>query len=227
MVKFYEATMSVPYYTALPKDVVTNTFHFRWANTSDPTTADYDALQAALKAFYETIFSNASGITMAQFMRPALTRYKLYDMETPKPRVPLRNVIVPLTVGQDTNPGIFPEVAICASYQAAILSGDIAARKRGRLYIGGLGNSAEGLGSASTFPTPTATAITRINLAMKNLALLSSTYDWFWSVYSPTTNVATGSLVASFATVTNGWVDNAFDTQRRRGNAPSIRTVWP
>jgi hypothetical protein len=38
-----------------------------------------------------------------------------------------------------------------------------------------------------------------------------------WVVYSP--------KLDAFAEVDNLWVDNAFDTQRRRGERPTARTV--
>jgi hypothetical protein len=43
--------------------------------------------------------------------------------------------------------------------------------------------------------------------------------QWKWAVYS-TVNM-TGVNVAA------GWVENAFDTQRRRGRIATIRSVFP
>jgi len=223
---FYEGQCTIPYWSALPTDVVTNTFHFRWANTSPPTTPDYVALETAIQTFYATIFTNTGGVQMAQYMRPANTRWKLYDLETAKPRVPVRNVALPLTVAQDTNPTLLPEAAICLSYSAEVISGDNAARRRGRIYLGGLGNSCEGLGNATATPIVTSNATTKGCAAMKALANLSLTYDWFWSVYSPTTNAQTGSISQSFNAITHGFVDNEFDTQRRRGRTAGSRMTW-
>lgn len=225
MAKYYESTVSIPYYTGLPKDVVTNTFHWRWANTIPPDTTALNVLRDAHKSFYEYIFSSGSGVQMAQWMRPANTRFKLYDLETAKPRVPVRDEVISLTVGQDTTPQTNPEQALVGSYQATSISGDIKARRRGRIYLGGLGNNCQAGGSATSFIIPNPLLITRFNAAMKTLRDLSNTYDWFWSVYSPTTN-KTQPLSASYFTVANGWIDNAWDTQRRRGNTAGTRTTW-
>jgi len=63
-------------------------------------------------------------------------------------------------------------------------------------------------------PTVTVTEIAPRSL----LAPTETAGGWDWVVYSPTN----GNTV----NVDNGWVDNAFDTQRRRGLAVTARTNW-
>jgi hypothetical protein len=41
---------------------------------------------------------------------------------------------------------------------------------------------------------------------------------WKWAVYS--------TVNATGVEVTNGWVENAWDTQRRRGRIATVRTVF-
>jgi hypothetical protein len=45
-----------------------------------------------------------------------------------------------------------------------------------------------------------------------------------WCVYSPTAR-GLGAADLGCTTVTHNWVDNAFDTQRRRGPKASARTL--
>jgi hypothetical protein len=51
---------------------------------------------------------------------------------------------------------------------------------------------------------------------MKAAAIASASWDWV--VYSPTDD--------AYHEVANGWVDNAWDTQRRRGYKPTSRTTF-
>jgi hypothetical protein len=46
------------------------------------------------------------------------------------------------------------------------------------------------------------------------------------SVFSPTTLAGGGSLASSFSSVIGGHIDNAFDTQRRRGPEASARVTY-
>lgn len=222
--QYFMCTRTIPYYTGLPEDVVTNTFHFKWFGGSDPVLADYQALRDKTAAFYEYIFSSGSGVQMAQWARPALSRFKIYCLEDPKPRVPRYDTIDPLTVGQDTAGTIVPEAAICVSISGSIISGDSAARRRGRVFLGALGNSCMGVGGASQFPIVTSLATTRAAAAAATMC--ASLDNWNWSVFSPTTFAQTGSYEPAYSAVVQGWVDNAFDTQRRRENKATTRTTF-
>lgn len=90
------------------------------------------------------------------------------------------------------------------------------ARRRGRIYLGPLNvNTVDGTSGrpSASFRTSVAAAGVRLR---DNLDLQTGGIQWV--VFSPTDWVA--------RPVVNGWVDNAFDTQRRRGVAASSRTTW-
>jgi hypothetical protein len=54
---------------------------------------------------------------------------------------------------------------------------------------------------------------------MEAVALDSNTaLGYTWVAYSG--KLGTGTVV------TNGWCDNSFDTQRRRGQDPTVRDTW-
>lgn len=202
------ALVEIPNISALPEDVATNTWHFLTDNLLQAT---LDAIHAELETFYQAIdtyLSPRCGTT-------ATVTY--YDLGDPTPRVPIFTDTIALSINgaQDALPD---EVAICMSFQQNAQSGVNQARARGRLYLGPLGDSSSGT-TATTSNRPVAAALTAI--AAAGDALMSAggpLVDWEWVVYSPTAD--------DVAIVQNGWVDNAYDTQRRRGAAPTSRTTW-
>lgn len=98
------------------------------------------------------------------------------------------------------------------SFQADKVSGLPQARRRGRVYFGPLGGAAEASGRPGTTLLSAVVAFGAALLSESNLA------DWTWVVYSTVNNGG--------APVTNGWVDNSFDTQRRRGLEWTARTTF-
>lgn len=99
------------------------------------------------------------------------------------------------------------------SFQGARTSGSVQARRRGRIYIGPLKTT------TSTNGRPNSTAITTLATASSALGIdLNAVADTTWCVWSPTSGTA--------VPITDGWVDNAFDTQRRRGWDPTSRTTY-
>lgn len=106
------------------------------------------------------------------------------------------------------------EVALVMSFQAARASGQNQARRRNRVYLGPLGGSAP---SSDGRPAPG--FVTQVARAGSDLAAAaSSSVNWNWVVWSPTEQ--------QDYQVDNGWVDNSWDTQRRRGLAPTSRTTF-
>lgn len=86
-------------------------------------------------------------------------------------------------------------------------------RRRGRIYLGPLTFAALPTGQAR-FDTVVRTALT--TFAQQLEAFGGSSYAW--SVYSRADDV--------HYPITGGWIDNAPDTQRRRGLASTVRTTW-
>lgn len=218
------AQVTIPYHTALPADVATNTFHFK----SDPiggelTEATAEVITAQLSTFYQTIDNWLSGPTIDE----ANAEVSYYDLGDPEPRVPL--FTQPLVFGPlDSTAALPQEVAATLSYRGPVVSGQVPARHRGRLYIGPLNTSAIAAGSSgrTVLAAPLVDALAD---AGTQLASLTYGFDptWAWCVFSPTIYAATGELDAASTVITNGWVDNAPDTQRRRGTSATSRQLWP
>lgn len=190
--------------SGLPEDYTMNTWHI---DTTGAALAGAVAFQSDVTQFYLAIDSYLASTCEGTIA------FRAYDMSEPTPRVPILIDGMAATPGTGTLP---QEVALCSSFQGDRVSGIPQSRRRGRVYIGPLAvaalNDAAGR-PASAFVTALADATEALLLA----SIADGAYDWV--VYSPTDD--------ALVPIDNGWVDNAFDTQRRRGVAASGRTSWP
>lgn len=104
------------------------------------------------------------------------------------------------------------EVALCLSFKGEGTS----PRAKGRIYAG---------------PFESSALVARPSSTVRNALIAAATAfagiggpDIDWCVFSPTTYTATQSYGDAFKPVQAAWVDDAWDTQRSRGLAPSART---
>lgn len=205
------------YDTGLPEDVAVNTWHFQF---TDPLVSGHlDDVEGLLNDFYGTndpVTTRSVASFLPGTIEPAQSEYRYYDLGQPTPRAPARIDAVTWTNGPSGDP-LPEEVALCLSYQAVQVSGEPQARRRGRAFIGPLSDGALGAPTDRPSGTLVNTLIGSANRMLTD-SIASTTR---WVVYSRTTVPPTGF------NVDNGWVDNAFDTQRRRGIAPTLRTVFP
>lgn len=207
------AQVVLPMFTNTPEDVVTNTLYFE-QNTPVDWMLTADAVTPYLETFYESIFSGTD--RLANYIVPAAVTVRWYNMDEPEPRVPY---IVAMGLESTVSTSIVPtEASIVLSFQGDREAGVPQARRRGRIYIGGLGQGCIAASSGSTFPTVGSGVRTSITNAATALRDGVQSAAATWVVWSPTTSSATE--------VTNGWVDNAIDTQRRRSVERTARTLW-
>lgn len=208
--------MVLPYFTNLPEDVITNTFHFREIIDSGDLEAVADDLQPGITAFYTSIYTALSG---ASCINGQGCYVNWYNLMQPEPRVPYR-IDMPLNAIFVGTSDIPTEVAAVLSFHATPAPGVIPARSRGRIYLGGVVNTWMQSSSVSQFPRFNPTAVDTI--ADAATALRTATEgagDYRWVVHSVTAGVDYD--------VARGWVDNSPDTQRRRSVDATVRTVWP
>lgn len=189
--------------SGLPEDRVVNTWHFE-------STASGDAIRLALQDFY----SPSAGDKIASFISGAIVRdntknqVRVYELSDPMPREP---EVYPLTLAAPLSTVKLPnELSVCLSYHA----GRNLKRQRGRIYIGPLTDAAL-LGAGETVDVRVSPALTQ-TIAASAAAMAASIIPWV--VWSPSDGVARA--------VERGWVDNAFDIQRRRGAKATQRVVW-
>src|SRR4029453_7178488 len=187
-----------------PSDVFVNVWYLNDSiNNSLATLAD--AAQPRFFDFYQALSGYYSSFCTGGELR-------FYNMADPPPRIP---EIRPLgwAGGVVPTPGNLPEeVAVALTYHTVP---PITRRRRGRLYLGPL--SGQVIDSSDG-------AATRINdtftnaVAQRAVAFMNDTRGGQWFIYSKADNIG--------RVVTGGFVDEAFDTQRRRGPDAISRVVW-
>lgn len=235
----YKAVAVLPYQSGLPEDVAINDFYFR-KETPEDFDADATALATRLGAFYNSIPSGGTkslsdyiGVQVSRAANAAsfLFYYSPTIIPVAQPwGSPVATRSWTVGVG-DTASGYPAEVSATLSYHADLT--DVpetqanptpppatirpAARRRGRLYLGplipGTGTN-EGANQDASI-----TSSIRTHFCRSLEALLDANDALSWVVFSPT-ELAVRDVVG-------GYVDDAFDTQRRRGTAPEVRTAWP
>lgn len=216
--KLMRAQVSIPRVNGNPEDTVTNTWYF----DGDDGLVDsiYHAhVMTKLTAFYQSVDQFLSG------MNSPTATVKIYDMRDPEPRVPEYTDTIALTFG--TGDWYPAEIAICVSFQADPVSGESQKRRRGRIYLGPIAHDptyTENTGEVRIAST------CRDAIASAAGALAVATGEEpgpkvSWSVYSPTTDL-TSTVDDAFHDVQSGWVDSAYDIQRRRGAKPAARSLF-
>lgn len=195
----------------------------RYMNTwwiSNDVAATAAAASAAFRddidAFYQAIDTH-----MSVLVNGAVPRLRCFDLQEPEPRQPVyeNNLTALATTGTTTCP---PELALVMSFKGTYVSGENAARKRGRIYLGPWNGAA----TSTADGRPTSTVISAIVTAAGALltaATADTAYDWV--VYSRATDES-GLGGSGISVVTGGWVDNDWDIQRRRGYLSASRTTY-
>jgi hypothetical protein len=204
---------TLPMDSGLPEDAVQNVWHFDVPIVTDPTLQDIaDAVS--------TEIYNAVDSFMSVKINEAACGFTFYNLADSEPRQPIYET--GFTAGFAPGSTAIPsEVALVGSFQGDSESGQPQARRRGRVFIGPLAVAALGAGAAGD--RPAATFVGELSSGLADLRAASeAAVDWNWVVWSPTSG---GGAGAAFI-VTNGWVDDAFDTQRRRGVSPTMRDIF-
>lgn len=216
--------------TGVSEDRVMNTWAFQTPTTA-PVAGEMDDVAAALEEFYNDVIA-ATSHTVAHYIGEQLSRsaddasFEFYDvgafMSGAPHGSPIR--IDTWTLGA-TNPGadgIPSELAVCLSYHGNLTgipeeSGLTRprARRRGRVYIGPLSQIALE-SEAGTGRSRVATQC-RDTIAAAGGRLADHT-DVQWNVWSRSDS--------AFTSVTGGFVDDAFDVQRRRGEDAVARSTF-
>jgi len=188
----------------------TNTIHF-----DVDTGAVLPGLDETMQDIVNQITSTYEGFrTRLGGLQQTGHEITFYDLGTPKPRVPFRMYDLDFTAALPQT--VLPhEVAIVSSFKARREAGKSDRNRRNRVYIGPL--------AASTLDQATGRVgdATRLAIAAAWEEMASESADsddWTWVIYSPTLEEA--------YPVWEGFVDNAFDTQRRRGVSSTARAVW-
>lgn len=189
------AQMIVPCDTAFPRDAMVLTPCFKTTALGD---TGLDTLANDLNANFCTWIGAAAKITT-----------KLYDLD----ETPSGPPVMEKTLNSGASPLVSTvprEVSLCLSFYADTNT----ARRRGRLYLPATWvKKNSGSSSLGAKPTGADQASAGTNFVMQLAGAGGLVTDWcVWSGASHDAH-----------TVTNWWVDDEWDTQRRRGLKPSSR----
>lgn len=238
----YKVVVNLSAFSALPEDDVQNTFYFE-SESADSVAGDVTALGTAMAAFYNTDPSGGANGPLSNWIGEQISRdtdvcSMIVYAHDPGVVSGLWGSPVGVhswTLGAAVGTTPYPsEVAAVLSFH-----GDLtnipqtapgppggpptirpAARRRGRVFFGPLTNITGSEDPATheiVLGTGFKNAVGRFG---RELALLfdagHASYHWV---------VASGADNTTYQIV-NGWVDDSFDTQRRRGQDRGGRTPW-
>lgn len=233
-----KAVVRLPYTTGIDRDVSENTFFF---GSGDDVTPDAMAADVAarLKSFYNDTAagaSNALGVYLSGVIDRGTNKCLItyYDATPPlgtagHPEGPPLATTDEFTLAsvEDVTTDLPEEVALCLSYYGTGPSSSGVTlpkpRRAGRIYLGPLSGAA--IATDATYALPAAAFVT--DLCAAGAALLTAdTTTANWTVYSRGSAKGVASPPA-MTQIVAGFVDNAWDTQRRRGTDPTHKTGWP
>lgn len=212
-----QATITFSSTTGLAEDAVTNTWHFHQRETVMTFPSNIDNVIDMIEDFYTAAPSDGGNPLLSFMTTKSLSgayNLKIYNMEDDKPRVPFRNINGNWAGGMGNGTPLPTEVSLCMSYQAQAVSGKPQARRRGRIFLPPVSTV-----HIADPGRPSGNYILQVQRAAKDLKnAADASLDWEWVVWSVKGN--------DHSLVHEGWVDNAWDTQRRRGIGASARNVW-
>lgn len=203
--------------SGLSEDRCVNTFYFDVAG-GGVTEATHDAAKLAVQNFYLGlgVAPIAQAYAVGAYLSPWISRFAeliSYDMADPKPRIPHSTDL--LLPAARSSSGLPEEVAVVLSTR-----GDPPAspRRRGRLFLGPLCTSASAPGSTTDPARPHSDLILDLGKAASRLCAEGAEgIQWCIRSVTPSEN---------YVPIRAGYVDDAFDTQRRRGPDASVRVSW-
>jgi hypothetical protein len=212
-VRQIHAQVEIPNTSGLPEDSAVNNFSF---TVDDAVWTRVDAA-TQLSSIIANDFYGSIASMMNALAKLSLLKIKWYDRGDAAPRLPFYTA-TGLGLSDAAGSPLPNEVALVLSFHAAFESGHPPARYRGRVYMPFIDASEVNQRHGSGAPSSTLTGA----LKTAGQTLLSSTVGYTgirWGVRSDMDDVT--------RPVVGGWVDDEFDTQRRRGTRPLSRFLWP
>lgn len=189
---------------AVPENYITNSWAFQGTDVLTNTTG----ITTALKDFYDDFGS---------YISPSITQnghmVKYYELPGSVPNYPFEEDSWNLAVAP-SGTALPSELAVCLSFQGDRQAGFPQARRRGRVYLGPFDTG------STTGDRPSSALLTALGTAAATFAanIDALTGQNLWAVWSPSDQVT--------VPITDGWIDNAWDIQRRRGVVYTSRTTF-
>lgn len=212
------AQIRIPRDNAITEDIVTNTLY--WHSVETPLLeSDCADIAATINLFY-----GAWDQYLNKQLNPSGAEIRFYDMADPEPRVPVSIEPLSLTPGTG-DPGLPAEVAACLSFRGAVPSGANRARRTGRIYLGPFTTGVLQIGTGDADISDTFAGFVDDGLDFLTTPVDNGGRIWTWCVYSPSTVGGGSNPNLGAFDVETVWMDERFDTQRRRGSAPTRKII--
>lgn len=212
-------TVTLPYKTGIPRDVAVTT----WAFQHDGFPGRLFDIANAVIEWWNTPVSPSTE-KVASYISPAVDRpncvLEIYDITSLPSGPPVWRETFALASAA-TSAGPLPlEVALV---NTVVGDGPVSVpirRRRGRQYIGPFSADAIGAKDDNDLPRPASGLVNTMVAASFRLSAYGdgSTPPFRWCVWSRKSDTLTE--------VKSGWVNNEWDTQRRRGADETARTTW-
>jgi hypothetical protein len=199
---------------------------FYSAYVGDATTAQLDAAALAVARFFGP--ASAAPTTFeptyyyADHALGANATVKTYKIDTEARHEPLTTLTYDPPNRSSGDTALPSEVAVVMSFRSTESPGLPPARRRGRIYLGPLNVAAIGVVGGTVVPArvhPTFVSAIIGKATILKAALTAAGGSW---VVHSATLMREGSATPDHV-VNAGYVDNAFDVQRRRGIASNLR----
>lgn len=223
------AIVTLPFLSGKPEDVAVNVLHFSSASSDDAAADVIAAHVAELFNVTPPVGPSGNGLTpIAAYISNAVSRaanacsVKVYDLADAEPRIPRTRLWTLGASLSSTAKELPAEVALAVSIWGVANR----PRTRGRIYFGPL--TEQVLTDDAVTQRSHVSVIIRETFggAVKRLigkpANTQNLGIWSRGLYT-VDKVPQAPVPGSMTIATNGWVDDAWDTQRRRGQESVLR----
>lgn len=215
----------LPYVTNLPRDLSINVLH--WNTVGDPNDADFLAITSEIDSFFnleaDAPDEDFDGLNIARYMSSVISResgacrVRFYNIED-DPIILLAETQFTLEPHAEPSSNMPNEMAICCSLTATPALPVLLRNRRGRLYLGPVTSLVIGGMDVAGEEYPAVSSLVRELLAHVLERMATGPTTVLWQIYSRVNEEA--------YEVSGGFIDNEFDTQRRRQVPATARTVW-
>ena len=203
--------------SGIPHDTVMNTWHF---DIPAGSSTDATTIETALRTLYSSISTK-----FASNLSGAMT-IAWYNLTTLPAGPPWRTVVM-TPIGPGTGNPLPDNDAIVISFHADLTGIPEFApgtrprqSRRGRVYLGPLDSATVVTDSPNHRPRVDPALLTTLKTQLTTfLSTMTDSSGVHWQVYSPKGH--------TIHPVVGGWVDNRFDSVRRRQEDATSRTLWP
>lgn len=233
MTVWLQSKTTIPTLQGVTEDQVVLTFAWIDPASSGDGVSQSQLIFNRIGSYLNELNGTGHAIRWASYLNMPQTTTEVYNMLHDRPRLPIfEDVHDGLGLPQTTGYDLPSEVAVVVTYSAAPASGANPRRRRGRHYFGPM----QLFGTGQDIRWVPSAYVTSVGTAFGYIAGGAAP---FLAVYSRYTHgqIPVGgrppdgqmpefpeSLPSSFSTVASYYVDNAWDTQRRRGHDATARS---